>query len=138
MAAAVTTLREAVTQKLQDDLGIQFVAGKFDGPAAQDIGCVYVSHSEPNRRDINLRDDTLVVRIFRPYIQRDPTVEMPLDPAPLEDLELAVLDSLQPVQDDQTYLPGFFEWLSTEFEHDLQGIEMQFRSWRRSEYAKGG
>lgn len=145
MTSPVTTLREHVQEQLQTDLGedtfeITFVAGKLNATDGQrNIGCVYIAHAEPNRRDVNIRDEIVVVRVFLQRLtERDPTIEMPLDPKLLEDVELALIQSLQPVQDDESFLPGYFVWLSSEYDLDLYALECQFRTHRWSEWAKGG
>jgi hypothetical protein len=142
--AALTTLREAVMAKLDEDLAetwaIEWVAGKIEGGQQNyNVGCVYPLRGEPTRRDDNMREELLVVRVFLSRIdERDPTVTQALDPTPLESLETDVIRSLQPVQGSQAFQAGYFLWLGTDFDNDLQAIEAHFRAYHRSEFAIGG
>jgi hypothetical protein len=62
-----------------------------------------------------------------------------IDPTGLTDLAQSILQSLQPVQADQTNQSGYFQWISTEYDHDEQGVELRFRAWSAlSEFAAGG
>ena len=142
MTTALTTLRSAVMAQLAEDLDMRFVPGELKGPIpglTQDLGCVFGLRAEPNRRDVNMRDDILVVRVFLArYQEQDPNFEQPLDPTPLEETEQAIIASLQPVQADQDIQAGYFQWTASLFEHSWQAVEVQFRSWHQSEFALGG
>jgi hypothetical protein len=141
--ASLTDLRLAVMAKLNtdfEDLDIKFYAGKFDGPSQnQDLGFVFPVRAEPSHRDVNIRDEVLAVRVFLQKLpQQDPTFELSLDPTPLEDVEARIILSLQPMQGDNTIEQGYFQWLGSEYDLTLQGVEVQFRSYHRSEFAMGG
>lgn len=132
---------DKLDEDLNDAWSITWVKGKFDGPAEQDfnVGCIFPLRSEPTRRDVNIGEAQIAVRVFLSRIsERDPNNPAPLDPAPLESLEQDIVAALQPVQGSQEFQAGYFQWQGSEFDNDLQGVECQFRAYSRSTFAIGG
>jgi hypothetical protein len=137
----ITTLREALAVQLATDLGIPFKAGKLGAPQEQgDIGCIYPVTEAPWSNDVNVQTFEFAVRVYKRKITTtSPAPEQVIDPTSLEDTAKAILQSLKPVQADQTSQVGYFQWVSTEYDHDEQGVEVRFRAWSAlSEFAAGG
>lgn len=131
--------RVAIGEALAIALGIKVSQGKIDSPSPnRKTGCVFVTGYNPDPADVNMQQVQFVVRVFSQSSAVQQVPETPLDPTELEDLAETTLSCLQAIQADQTIQAGFFQWSSTEIDHDERFVEHAFYTWNRSLFAGGG
>lgn len=110
--SGLTTFRKQLERHLEEQLGIPFVSGALDGPLEQDLGCTFPG----SKTEVpgHVQDEDLVVRIRVFLAHPGQGVELPPDPAPLEELA----EKLQlALKEKQTGLgPWYQRWISTEFD----------------------
>lgn len=125
MAAPTTAFRLAVQQAIEDELGIEVVAGRFpEGYVARDgdIACVWPEGSVEREADRNFRLFELRVRIFLAFDPGESPQEGE-DPTTLEDVSEAVLVRLSPGITDAEGREWYFRPEEIGFDVDANAVE---------------
>jgi hypothetical protein len=136
VSAALTDLRKAIADQLQNTLGIEFVPGKLEGHQARDLGCTFpVGRTEVGEGELP-ELLTVKVRIYQRYVAvRSP--EQPADPAPLEELAVRLLTALDDIQVGAGGV-WFFRVPEVEIDMDDQGVEATVVAVAANAFVGGG
>ncbi len=118
--ATLTALRESIASMLSQELAIDFVPGRIEGPVeGKDLGCSWtirvLEGSDGGSGGIIEQTVLIGVRVFKPFKKRDSPARG-IDPAPLE--ELAEQIQLA-VSKHQTGYGAWFQRV-TEVEFDVE------------------